>query len=69
MLGSRDEILDAALQLPDADRLIIATRLLDTLPDDMPGLSVDDPDLLDELERRAQDKADAVPISELWQQG
>lgn len=68
MSASRDEILNAALKLPDSDRLLIATRLLDTLPDDMPGLSEDDPGFLEELERRAQDTGATLPAVELWKQ-
>ena len=68
MLASRDEILDAALQLPESDRLLIATRLFDTLPDDLPGLSEDDPGFLDELDRRANDSEATIPLSELWKQ-
>ena len=68
MLTSRDEILDSALKLPETDRLLIAARLLETIPDDIPGLSLDDADLLEELERRAQDTTGAVPVSDLWKQ-
>ncbi|MEX0711296.1 MAG: hypothetical protein WD278_03035 [Pirellulales bacterium] len=68
MPASRDEILDAALKLPEADRLVIVRRLLDTLPDDIPGLSDDDPGFLRELERRASDTEATIPISELWEQ-
>jgi hypothetical protein len=68
MPASRDEILDAALKLPESDRLLIATRLLDTLPEDLPGLSEEDPGFLDELERRANDAEPTVPVSELWKQ-
>jgi hypothetical protein len=54
--------------LPEADRLLIASRLLDTLPDDFPGLLEDDPGFLTELECRANDKGATIPISELWHQ-
>ncbi|MEX2119898.1 MAG: hypothetical protein WD847_09920 [Pirellulales bacterium] len=68
MPASRDEILDAALKLPEADRLVIVRRLLDTLPDDIAGLSDDDPGFLEELERRAGDTEATIPVSELWKQ-
>jgi hypothetical protein len=68
MASSPDEIIDAALKLPESDRLLIAARLLDTLPDDYPGLSEDEPGFLDELERRASDTAATIPVSELWKQ-
>jgi hypothetical protein len=64
----RDEILDAALKLSESDRLVIATRLLDTLPDDLPGPSEDDPAFLAELDRRAKDTEGWVPLSDLWKQ-
>jgi hypothetical protein len=62
----RDEILDAALKLSESDRLVIATRLLDTLPDDLPGPPEDDPAFLEELDRRAKDTEGWIPASELW---
>jgi hypothetical protein len=71
MSSSADDILDAAMQLPESDRFLIVERLLETLPDDvekMPGLSEDDPGLMVELERRAADKDSFVPLSELWKQ-
>ncbi|MEX2185253.1 MAG: hypothetical protein WD875_00595 [Pirellulales bacterium] len=68
MLASRDEILTSALKLSESDRLLIAARLLDTLPDDAPGLSFDDANLLEELERRAEDTAGGVAAADLWTQ-
>lgn len=65
MASTPDEIVDAALKLPEGDRLVIASRLLETLPDDMPGLSVEDADFLSELESRAQDSGPTIPASEL----
>lgn len=53
MPDSREEILNAALQLSEADRLVIANRLLDTLSEDVPGLAMDDPALAAELDRRS----------------
>ena len=68
MASSPDEIFDAALKLPESDRLLIAARLLETLPDDYPGLSEEDGGFLDELERRANDAGATIPVSELWKQ-
>lgn len=66
MIASVAEILDAALKLPESERLLVASRLMDTLPADLAGLSVGDPEFLDELERRAVDPGPGVPVSELW---
>lgn len=66
MVTGRDEILNAAIKLPESDRLLIAMRLMETLPEQLPGLSEDAPDFLDELERRANDAGPTIPVSELW---
>ena len=66
MANEATEIIAAALKLPESDRFLIVARLLETLPDDPPGLSEDDPDSLDELERRANDTEPTIPASELW---
>ena len=68
MASTPDEIIDAALKLPESDRLLIASRLLDTLPGDYPGMSADDEGFLEELERRASDSGTTIPVSELWKQ-
>jgi hypothetical protein len=68
MASGPNEIIDAALKLPESDRLLIATRLLETLPDDYPGLSEDEPGFVDELERRASDTEPTIHVSELWKQ-
>ena len=69
MHANLDEILKAAMELSEEDRLAIAMTLLEALPDSPPGLALDDPDLLEELERRRQEKGTTsdVPFSELWQ--
>lgn len=64
MSTTRDEVLSAALGLSEADRLAIAVRLMDTLPDDSPGLP-DDDDFAAELDRRAGDFEGAVDWSDL----
>jgi hypothetical protein len=60
MLATREEDLQAALVLRVRDRLAIASRLLETLPD-----GVDDPELEAELDRRSGDWEGAVPCEEL----
>lgn len=64
MATTRDEILEVALQLPEGDRMAIIDRLLETLPGDLPGLSDDDPEFHEELERRSGDWEGTVS----WQQ-
>jgi hypothetical protein len=54
MPASRDDILNAAPGLSESDRLTIAIRLMETLPENQPGLAEDD-DLTAELERRSGD--------------
>ena len=58
-----DSILKAALELPDKERLDLASRLLDTVPPDI--LSIDDPDFIAELDRRFNDGAPTIPWSEI----
>jgi hypothetical protein len=65
MPANRDEILNAALQLPEDDRMVIVGRLLETLPDEPPGWSMDDPEFQAELERRSGDWEGAVPWEQL----
>jgi putative addiction module component (TIGR02574 family) len=62
---SHEEILKSVLSLPKADRIILATELLDSFDDSMPGLSVDNPAFLQELERRANDKSPGVSWEEV----
>jgi hypothetical protein len=63
----QNEILEAALRLSEPERIVLVTRLLETLPaDELGGLSLDRPDLLEELERRFNDLEGAVPLSDLW---
>jgi hypothetical protein len=60
-----DAIFEAALKLPESDRLILVSRLLETMPDEDSAISLDDPALVMELDRRFADRADSVPWSEL----
>ena len=64
MPATPKELLEAASKLPETDRLVIASRLMDTLPDDEHGLSVGDSSLLEELDRRRNNRAESIP----WQQ-
>jgi hypothetical protein len=62
---TRDEILTAALLLPERDRLEIAGQLLETVAGGPTG-NLADEEFLDELDRRAGDLEGAVPAEELW---
>ncbi|MBI1904467.1 MAG: hypothetical protein HYS13_25505 [Planctomycetia bacterium] len=60
------KLLKAALLLPETERLILATQLLESIPADDGCWSVEDPGFLEELDRRSSDGSTAVPLSELW---
>jgi hypothetical protein len=60
-----DVIFSEALKLPEGERLALVSRLLETMPADDSGLSLDDPSLIEELDRRSSDLAGSVPWSEL----
>lgn len=59
------EILNSALQLPESERLFIASRILETLPDEVTMGAQNEDDYVAELERRAGDWQGAIPWSEL----
>ncbi len=65
MQSSSDVIVEAALKLPETERLAIVSRLLETLPAEDSCLSVDDPALIEELDRRFEDRQGSVGWSEL----
>jgi hypothetical protein len=62
---STDSIFEAAVQLPEGQRLELVTRLMDTLPGPPNLLALDDPNLLEELDRRAADDSGSIPWDEL----
>jgi hypothetical protein len=58
-----DAIFEAAMALPENDRLDLAARLMDTVP---PGIiSADDPEMIEELDRRFNDGSSTIPWSEI----
>ena len=67
MTIDQQAVIDAALALPESDRLWLAERLLDTVPEKQDDLS--DDDLLAELDRRraefTKDPSLAIPWSEV----
>jgi len=58
-------VIKAALQLPEADRFALISRLMDSLPPDDGTLSVDDLDFMAELDRRSADDEPGIPWSQL----
>ncbi|MCE5266333.1 MAG: hypothetical protein LLG00_00405 [Planctomycetaceae bacterium] len=65
MQATSDVIFEAALKLPEAERLTLASRLLATIPEETVSPSVDDPALVDELDRRFAAREGSIAWSEL----
>ena len=65
MQETPDAIFEAAVRLPENERLELVTRLMDTLPAELDLLSMDDPNLIEELDRRSADDAPGIPWSEI----
>jgi putative addiction module component (TIGR02574 family) len=68
MAATREEVLKSAMELSETDRLLLATELMETVSDDVPGWSIDDPAFASELERRAADDSKAIPWDEVQAQ-
>ena len=66
VVTTREEILTAALQLPERDRLDLAGQLLETVACEDGSLA--DEGFFQELDRRAGDLKGCVPAEELWLQ-
>jgi putative addiction module component (TIGR02574 family) len=58
-------VFEAALKLPEVERLALVSRLLETMPAEDSSLSLDDSSLAEELDRRFADPAGSIPWSEL----
>jgi hypothetical protein len=68
MPATREDVLKSAMELSEADRLFLATELMETVSDDLPGWSIDDPAFRAELERRAGDGSTGIPWNEVQAQ-
>lgn len=69
MSTSHLDIFRTALEMPEAERMLLATRLWESISGRPPGLSVDDPDFEQELHRRAaDDPAESIPWEVVRQQ-
>jgi hypothetical protein len=62
---SADSIFEAAVKLSEGERMELVSRLMDTLPDAPNLLCVDDPNFIEELDRRAADNSGSIPWSEI----
>ena len=62
-------ILDAAMQLRDDDRMQLVSRLLESLPPEDSSLSIEAPDLTEELDRRFADDEGAISWTDLKAEG
>jgi hypothetical protein len=65
MQSTYEVIYEAALKLPESDRLTLVSQLLETMPDQVSCVSLDDADLVEELDRRFADRTGSVPWTEL----
>ena len=63
------DLFDAALELSDDERLALVARLMETIPAENLSMSLDDPELASELERRFADTSGAIPWPELRAEG
>lgn len=65
MEPSAESILAAAMKLPEDQRLVLASRLLESATSDEATTSIEDAELAAELDRRFADRDGAVPWTEL----
>lgn len=61
MQATPQELYDWAMNLSDSERLQLATMLLNSVTDDLALGSLDDSEFADELDRREDDGAAAIP--------
>ena len=62
-------VLEEAMRLPEADRLTLVSRLMESLPPSDIGLSLDDPELAAVLDRRFAESDEGVAWSQLKTEG
>ena len=60
-----ETIFEAASKLPEGERLELVSRLMETLAGPPNLLCLDDPNLIEELNRRAADESGSIPWSVL----
>ena len=64
-----EAIFEAVSQLSEGDRRTVISRLLETVPADNVAMSLDDPAIAEELDRRFADPEGSVPWPELRAEG
>jgi hypothetical protein len=64
-MTTADQAFEVAMRLPEEDRVTLIGRLLETMPARNFGLSLDSPDLLDELDRRFADQEGEIRWADL----
>jgi hypothetical protein len=69
MQSPSEAVFEAALKLPEGERLTLVSRLLETMPPEDATASLDDAPLAEELERRFADREGSVPWSDLQAEG
>ena len=69
MSSTTDEIISAAIQLSEADRLVIVSQLLATVGDEEHLPELDGEGFLEELQQRRNDPVNAIPWSQLRDDG
>jgi hypothetical protein len=65
MSSSADQAFEAAMRLPEEDRVALIGRLLETMPARDFGLSLDTPNLLEELDHRFTDQDGEIRWADL----
>lgn len=60
MPSDADSVFHAACRLPETEFLTLVSRLIEKLPSPECGLSLDDPELEQELDRRFDDEEQSV---------
>ncbi len=60
MSTTREELLRTAMELSESDRLLLATELLETVSETLPGFSRNDPELINEIETRMNDGSASI---------
>ncbi len=60
-----DMLFEAAVQLPENERLALVARLLETMPADALSSAADEAEVIEELDRRFADTEGAIPWSKL----